>query len=389
MCGNFFNKLVDQTTVAIEEIKNSNYSKAIEAIKVIDTVSSENLLYHDTLMNLYSVKENLLNSKIIKKESSTTIKSERDFLVMDTKSMNSMFDEKEIENIVDEINQLKRNSEKIGADFLYIAVPEKSYYEITPENVNNYSRINFDQFAKYLELYQIPNVNMASEFSAKNISDSSLFFVTDAHWKPSSGFIAYKSICQTLSQKYGYIFDDKMMNIDNYNVITYPKWFLGNLGKRVGLYFTWYGADDFDLIVPNFQTSFEESVPFENVIRKGSFEKTLIYSEKIKNKDFYNTDPYTCYCGGNHRLQIIKNKFNYSGKKIMLIKDSFAFVVAPYLSLQVSELHMADTRDETVSIYDKKVNWIEYMEETCPDIVLVLYKGIPDKNMLDFRGEIK
>ena len=156
----------------------------------------------------------------------------------------------------------------------------------------------------------------------------------------------------------------------------------------MGTYFTWKGADDFNLITPGFPTSLIEEKSYEDSIRVGSFEETLLYGEQIYEKEYYHHDPYSGYCGGNHRLQIIKNQLENNGKKVLFIRDSFSHVVTPYLALQFKELHVADTRGEDIEMYDEKVNWYEYMEEIKPDIVIVLYKGVPYETMLDFEGKL-
>ena len=64
-----------------------------------------------------------------------------------------------------------------------------------------------------------------------------------------------------------------------------------------------------------------------------------------------------------------------SGKKILLIRDSYACVVAPFLALQTSELHICDMRDYKMHV-GNKLNAEEYIKEIKPDYVIVLYSGI-------------
>ena len=46
--------------------------------------------------------------------------------------------------------------------------------------------------------------------------------------------------------------DEEALDIKNYEVNTYRNWFLGSIGKRVGIYYA--GIDDIDLIYPKFDT---------------------------------------------------------------------------------------------------------------------------------------
>ena len=64
-------------------------------------------------------------------------------------------------------------------------------------------------------------------------------------------------------------------------------------GKKVGTFFTWHGADDFELITPKFETSFIEEQPMKGEKREGSFEESLLFMENMR-KDLY---------GGTARLR--------------------------------------------------------------------------------------
>lgn len=74
-------------------------------------------------------------------------------------------------------------------------------------------------------------------------------------------------------------------------------------------------------------------------------------------------------------MQIMYNNLNPKGKKILMIRDSFSCVVAPFLSLQTSELHICDMRDFEYYVGDK-LNAEEYIKQIAPDYVIVLYSGV-------------
>ena len=91
-------------------------------------------------------------------------------------------------------------------------------------------------------------------------------------------------------------------------------------------------------------------------------------------KDYYNGSPYVTYSGGDFRLQIMKNNLTPDGKKILLVRNSYSCVVAPFLALQTSELHVCDMRDFSYFV-GEKLNLEEYIKEISPDYVIVLYNG--------------
>lgn len=133
----------------------------------------------------------------------------------------------------------------------------------------------------------------------------------------------------------------------------------------MGTFFTWHGADDFKLITPNFETKIFEEQPFKKQIRRGEFKDTLLYMDNME-KDYYNINTYATYSGGDFRLQIMKKFLNPNGKKILMIRDSFACVVAPFLALQTSELHVCDVRNGDYYV-GQKLNIEHYINKTNPD----------------------
>ena len=276
--------------------------------------------------------------------------------------------------IVSLIKELELVSEENEAEFLYCAAPRKDFFENAPCNISNNSRESYCRFIRELQSLRIPVLDFAEMIESHKASDFEPYYYTDHHWTTRIGFFAAEAICEELSARYGFAFDEELTDLRNYHVENYPDWFLGSLGKKVGTYFTWRGADDFELITPNFETSLTEEQPFKKEVREGKFEETVLYMSKMK-KDYYGKNPYAAYSGGDFRLQIMKNNLNSNGKKILLIRDSFACVVAPFLALQTSELHICDVRNYSYYV-GEKLNIEKYMKEIDPDYVLVLYSGI-------------
>ena len=269
---------------------------------------------------------------------------------------------------------MKDIAEENNAGFLYCAAPSKEYYEQLPENVANFAKSNYDGFIHELQEAQVPVLDYAEVFKENNLTSADIYYFTDHHWRARSGFLAYTAICQELSMLYGFRFDDQYTDLNNYSVSMYKNWFLGSKGKKTGRYFDWRGADDFELITPLFETNLVEEQPYKNRIRRGAFSETVLYLDNMR-KDYYKVNSYVSYCGGDFRLQIISNNLLPEGKRILLVRDSFACVVAPFLALQTSELCICDIRDYDYFV-GTKTNISEYIEEMHPDYVIVLYQGV-------------
>ena len=328
--------------------------------------ADESLLYFTILMDLNSVKENLLGTKMMMKSDTTVIKSNSEKLSVLSKPLS----DEELRQTVDKINQLKRITENNGSKFLYCAAPNKEYYESFPKNFSNLSRDNYSRFITELQVSDIPYISFADSLSKSYEND--LYFVTDSHWKPRSGFIANRYLCEELNTRYGFSYNEQYVDIHNYDIQKFENLFLGCWGKKTGTYFTWSGADDFELFTPRFSTDLLLEEPLKKEKKEGAFEDTVLYLENME-KDYYHKESYAVYSGGNRQLQIVKNRLNPNGQKVLIVRDSFACVVTPFLALQTSELHICDVRKHQDG---EKINVEEYIKKTNPDYVIVLYAGV-------------
>ena len=140
-------------------------------------------------------------------------------------------------------------------------------------------------------------------------------------------------------------------------------WFLGSQGKRVGTLFA--GTDDFELLTPAFDTRFTFSVPSEGVERTGTMEQTILFPQRVAQRDYYGGNPYTYYGGGDYDLLTIENHLNPGGPRILLVRDSMACAVTPFLACACSRLVQVDTRS-----YEGDVALLA--QELGVDMVLVL-----------------
>lgn len=346
----------------------SKFSKIAALEKKIDSVSSDKLLYHNHLMDLNSIKENLLGTRIIKKSDAKVIKSDSDSLYQTYEE----FSNQQIKNAVSRINSLYQECQKNGAYFLYVLAPRKGDYYSTPSNIINHSRTNYTNYVNEINHQEIPVLDFEKVFIDKMPEE--IFYYTDHHWTSRMGFNATGEICRELNDRYGFCFDENIIDITQYNTNIYQNIFLGSYGKKTGAFFSWKGYDDFELITPSFETDLSNNVAYKNEYREGDFNESFLDLSKLGANDCYSEDPYYVYLGGDYRLQKIKNNLNSTGKKLLIIRDSFGIPVVPFISLQMAETHVVDVRVGDKYIGDK-VNVYKYIESYKPDYVLVLYSG--------------
>ena len=340
-------------------------------ISKVNKDSSEKTLYHKYLMDFNSLVMRQTGKQVVQKGSDIVIRLDNEYLY----DVWNKADNKTIKDSVNNVKKLSDISKKNGANFLYVMAPCKGLEQNYPMKFDNFSKDNCNNLLSELKGEKIPVLDLVRSMNDEFIKECDMFFATDHHWKPESGFWAFGKIYNELNSLYGFKYDEKITNIDNYNIKVYNDWFVGSQGKKTGRYFTKFGAEDIDIITPKFETSLIEERPNVNESKSGDFLSSVMFMENIEEKDYYNLHPYAAYSGGDFRLQIITNKLNKGGKKVVYIGDSFSHVCVPFLSLGFSEIHKIDVRNYEWYV-GEKINVQEYIEKVKPDYVIVMYTGI-------------
>ena len=346
----------------------------------VDKALTESLSYHDLMMDVGSLKNNLLGTRRYEKG--------KDVLTVDDKGSlislsETKYSDKTVNAVTDRIKELKTAADENGAQFLYCAAPTKGYYNEVPSQYKDYTRENYENLLKSLEDKDVPCLNLYSSLKEKGVTDETMYFNSDHHWLPEVGFLATNSILEELNEQYGFTYTEKYMDLKNYNVEHYSNYSLGSYGKKVGQFYSWNGVDDFDLITPKFETDFNDEYPVNNVIDQGDYEHILLKKDHLE-KDYYHKTVYNTYRAQKYHIKVLRNNLQDNGKKILLVRDSFGQVVTPFLAQQVSEIHVVDVRKDQ-SLKGEKPNLKEYIEEIQPDYVMVLYNGIYSVNSGDGR----
>ncbi|MDO4618028.1 MAG: DHHW family protein [Clostridia bacterium] len=362
------------TTAFFKNIETEGFFASFESYTdTMETVSAESLEYHKDLIDLNSKLMNLEGIRIVEKDSMTVVRANNGYLsaVREKISDESLFKR------ADNLEALYESAKNNGAEFLYIMAPTKGYSTEYPENAIDYNKDNCDRFLKELKTRSIPYFNLMDEMRRDGISEEDLFFITDHHWKPEYAFWAVSSALEELR----FPCDREVIDIINYNVEEYENWFLGSQGKKVGRFFTDRGVDDIKLITPKFPTDLTENQPGKNLVRRGTFDEILLDVGHINEKDYFGKNPYAAYTGGDFREQIITNHLNPDGKKVLVIRDSFACAFTPFLSLAAGETYILDMRDFP-EFQGERIDVKKYIEDINPDYVLVLYTGVTASEVL-------
>ena len=337
---------------------SSTYDRIITIRNEIES-SFNNVFYKNEYIELNGLAQRILGRRIV-----CDADRSNDVVKLDNGYLTFVGQKIDIDWQADNIKRLHDILVERETDFLYVLAP----YKIDPTDpelpyvIDDYNNENADILIDHLRYTGIDCIDLREEIKSADKNHYEMFFLTDHHWTPESGFWAFGVIGRHLNERYGFSIDESLFYVSSYRLETKENWFLGSLGKRVGTLYG--GVDDFTYLLPKFETDFEVLWPLKDVIKFGSFEKVLFDKKLMEERD-YTSNTYTIYTD-DYELQIIKNNLN-TEKRVLLVRDSFACVVSPFLSLGCKQLDVMDLRH-----YNDK-SLIEYIDETNPDIVIILY----------------
>lgn len=277
--------------------------------------------------------------------------------------------------------RLSQQLESVEIPLIYIQAPQKIAPNDTrlPLGVVDYGNDYADQILSVLDEEELPYIDLREAFAQQEEDWSHWFFSTDHHWTADGAFLANQTIWDTLVNDYEIDVDTHILDPHFYYETTYDDLFLGSQGKRIGSVYS--GMDDFSILRPTFYTHLSYRIPAYGTEYEGSFDDAMLFMDYLVNDDPYNQNPYLVFGGGDFGMTQTTNFLNPTGPKIMLIQDSYAKPMVPFMALGCSELITMDVRYFSGSIMSY-VSWLK------PDIVLVMYTGGSTgvSTMFDFFG---
>lgn len=251
--------------------------------------------------------------------------------------------DKEFKDKINSINQ-----------FATIAPNSKKYFMLVPNSVeilknnlpayapNDSEKSMINKTKKYLDK-SINFVDVTETLDSKK--NDYIFYNTDHHWTTKGAFYAYTELARYMGFK---AYSD---NYYNKKVVTDS--FYGSLSSKSG--YQYLKADSIELYIPKQ----EEKYTVDYVDEKRT-------TNSIYNLESLNTkDKYSVFFGGNHGLIKITTGMT-GGKKILIVKDSYANCLIPFLTGDYSEIYVVDPR-----YYDDNLSNLIKINKI--DDLLVLY----------------
>ncbi len=186
----------------------------------------------------------------------------------------------------------------------------------------------YSQFETIDEIYQ--NISFASIDVRDTLLEHNniypMYYRLDHHWTTYAAYYAYVSYCEANSLSY--------LSINDYLITEVTDDFNGTLYSKTNIYN--YQPDSIYLFTPKTQTDIKvEYVKGEEVITSDSM---YVYSY-LETKD-----KYSFFLDNNVPLIKITNNKNNNNKKLLVIKDSYANSLIPFLTYNYQEIHVIDPR---------------------------------------------
>ncbi|MDT9717884.1 DHHW family protein [Paenibacillus sp. ClWae2A] len=198
---------------------------------------------------------------------------------------------------------------------------------------------------KWIERME-PGIHFIDVYAALNEKrEDSIYYKTDHHWTTQGAYYAYQAWCIQMR----FVPQAK----EEFEIRQVTDVFYGSLYSKSG--YRHVQPDRIDLFVPKAGTEMKVEYVEENIITKSLY--------KLDNLD--KKDKYTVFMDGNHALVRITSKHE-GGKKLLVVKDSYANSFIPFLTNHFTEIDVIDLR-----YYDESLT--ELAQDRQYDEMLMLY----------------
>lgn len=173
-----------------------------------------------------------------------------------------------------------------------------------------------------------------------------LYFKTDHHWNTYGAYYAYAEIMKSMGET--------PIPISEYEKVVLSTDFKGTMFSQGGFFNV--AGEEFTFL----QNKNPASLVVDYGVT-GGVTDTLFSDKYLTEKD-----KYAYFLDGNHPMVTVKNENAPIDKHILIVKDSYANIMVPFLADSFSEITIVDLRFYAGSISD-------YVAEYGVDEVVILY----------------
>ncbi len=297
---------------------------------------TDQFAFRDTWVSIKSAAEILMQ----KKDNNEVYLGSDGYLLQKIGKVNYELLEKNIEAINKFANSIKEmpvhfllapNSANILSDKLPL-------YASVNNDVLNYVKNKLSLSVNFIDVYD----------SLKEHSNEYIYFKTDHHWTQRGAYYAY--------QITGKLLGFSAVDIKDFIIESVSENFYGSLYSKSG--FRFIKPDCIELFNP----------PSGLGVTVEYIDTSYVSSNLYEISHLKQKDKYSIFLDGNHALVKISTNSN-TGKKLLVIKDSYAHNLVPLLANHYDEIHMIDLRYFNVGVAD-------YIKQNGLNEILLIYNAL-------------
>lgn len=323
--------LAQKPKFRIDRLINGRYSKKIEKYKV------DQFIGRDFFMKVKSNTELLMG----KRENNGVYYGDDGYLI---EKFNPVEDKYIIENL-EAINNFTNKYTDINSYISIIPTSITILQDKLPININDSLQLeyikntkgNLDKNIKYIDTYDDLNEN----------KDDYIFYKTDHHWTSKGASVSFDKIREEMK------LEDKKIT---YEELEISNDFSGTLASKSGF------ANDENDTISVYIPQNEDTKVIVNNIEKQKKSPSLYNVKSLDTKDQYGV-----FLEGNHPILEINSTVK-NDKELLLIKDSYANSMIPFLVNYYSKIIVIDPRYYYDDLY-------ELIQSNNIDDILFLYNA--------------
>ena len=265
----------------------------------------------------------------------------------------------------DAVKQFAANNKE--ANFTFMLSPNSIglYPDRLPWLAQAYAQTNVNDYVSKQIGNDISFLNGSDFLKPAAEDDKPIFYRTDHHWTSYGSYLAYAAYAKSMGWK--------PMSEQQFRVRTVTDSFLGSLHTRSQ--FSSISPDSIEIYEPKQQVSTEVYIADTDTTMSG------LYDESFLDKK----DKYSYFQGGVHALMKLRSELAPGKKadlsKLLVVKDSYAHSLLPFLTSHVEEIHVIDVR-----YYNGSVS--NYIKENAIEDVLLLFNTstfVTEQNLLKLK----
>ena len=314
-----------------------------------ETYTTDQFIGRDAWVDLKARTERALG----KKENNNVYFADNDTLI-------TRFDQPAADRVTENLNYVNKFVENVDIPVVFSLIPTQAciWADRLPEGAPNASQTDLMTQAQGA----VTGATWADVYTPlMEHKDEDIFYRTDHHWTSLGAYYGYTGLASAL----GYT----PVPLSDYTPTVRSTEFYGTVFSSSGV--RWVKPDTITTYVPDdgitvvSHTYDSSGNPVE--------EQRALYVESFLSVK----DKYSMFLGGNQSLGVVTNTNNPDGPKLLIIRDSYADSLVPFLTAHYSEIHLIDPRYYHLSVKD-------YVEQNGIDQALVLYSVpnfVTDGNM--------